>query len=153
LLGAHLEVAASADELHDIVAKSPSDLVLVDTSGRAPTDEAGLEAALAGPRSAEEAVIWGDRERHVLLCLPAALRSADAGDLTRAYGLTKPTSVAITKIDLTTAPGGLLIASDQSNLPISTLCTGQRVPEDISPASAGAILGHLAADRTRGSKS
>ena len=45
---------------------------------------------------------------------------------------------------LTSAPGGLLHAPVSSDLPVSTLCMGQRVPEDIAPATRGRILDYIA---------
>lgn len=152
LLGADMEVATTKAELHAITRRAKTDLVIVDTSGRAPDDADGVEAALGVSRlDDEETTGWEGRARHVLLCLPASLRSTDAEALVRRYECTSPTSIAITKIDLTTAPGGLVVAPAYADLPVSTLCLGQRVPEDISPASTGAILGHLCAD-LRGTK-
>jgi len=152
LLGADMEVATTKEELHAIARRAKTDLVIVDTSGRTPEDPDGLEAALGTSRlDDDQPTGWEDRARHVLLCLPASLRSADAEALVRRYECTSPTSIAITKIDLTTAPGGLVLASAYADLPVSTLCLGQRVPEDISPASTGAIVGHLCAD-LRGTK-
>jgi len=45
---------------------------------------------------------------------------------------------------MTSAPGGLVHGSATTDLPIALLCNGQRVPEDIAPATAGRILDYLA---------
>jgi flagellar biosynthesis protein FlhF len=152
LLGADIEVAATASDLHAIARNAKTDLVIVDTSGRAPQADDVAADLGAGRLDGDKETGWENRTRHVLLCLPAALRSTDADELARTYECTGPTSVAVTKIDLTQAPAGLLLGTEYADLPVSTLCAGQRVPEDISPASTGAILGYLAPDRSKGTK-
>ena len=132
-----MEVATTADDLHHHVASSDADMVIVDTAGREPTEPNCVELALAEPRG------WQTRSRHILLCLPAALRACDTGQFVDQHRLAMPTGLCITKLDLTTSPGALVLASDASKLPVTTLCNGQRVPEDIAPATAGSILDNL----------
>jgi flagellar biosynthesis protein FlhF len=79
-----------------------------------------------------------------LLCVPATLRANDAARIVRRYGALAPTSVAITKIDETDAPAGIVHASWASKLPVSVMCFGQRVPEDIAPATVGALVDYVA---------
>jgi flagellar biosynthesis GTPase FlhF len=43
-------------------------------------------------------------------------------------------------LDETDCPSGLVHAAYATKLPISVLCSGQRVPEDITPATLGGIL-------------
>jgi flagellar biosynthesis protein FlhF len=137
LMDAQIEVAEDADALTAIVKKCKSDVIIVDTAGRAPDKKDSVEAALGN-----EETDWG-RSRHVLLCLPASLRSADADHTVKSYSLAGPTSICVTKLDITRAPGALVIGTSHSRLPVSTLCDGQRVPEDIAPATTEAILDQL----------
>src|ERR1700690_1848539 len=140
LMGAELATAHTSDELREIVDSARTDVVIVDTSGRPPTAD-GVELALAPRRSSQKA---SPRRRQVLLCVPAALRANDAARIVRRYGALAPTSVAVTKIDETDAPAGIVHVSWASKLPVSVMCFGQRVPEDIAPATVGALVDYVA---------
>ena len=140
LMGADLASARTSDELRAIIDSVRTDVVIVDTSGRPPTAD-GVEIALAPRRSSQRAQ---GRKRQVLLCVPATLRANDAARIVRRYGALTPTEVAITKIDETDAPAGIVHASWASKLPVSVMCFGQRVPEDIAPATVGALVDYVA---------
>jgi flagellar biosynthesis protein FlhF len=143
LLGCGCDVARSQRELHKAIRAADADIVLVDTAGRGPEGEQSVEAGLGeGRRGARTG--WEERTRHVLLCLEASIRFADVSELCERYAACSPTALAITKLDLTNAPGGLIHGTTSTLLPITLLCTGQRVPEDIAPATAGRILDYLA---------
>jgi flagellar biosynthesis protein FlhF len=143
LLGSACELARTQQELHRAVSGASTDLVVVDTAGRGPTDdrsvEAGLGAAARGRKTG-----WEQRERHVILCLEASVRFTDVDRVRERYGVCAPTAIAVTKLDLTAAPGGLVHGTVCTELPVSVLCHGQRVPEDITAATAGRILDYLA---------
>lgn len=141
LLGAKFARAHDANDLAHVIGEATTDVVIVDTSGRAPSadDTEALLAAHAFAQSRECA----PRARHVLLCVPASLRAADASRVARGWARTTPTAIAVTKLDETDAPAGLVHASAATKLPVSVLCFGQRVPEDIGPATTGAILERL----------
>ncbi len=140
LLGARVSTARSRAELAAAIAISQADVVIVDTSGRAP-QAGGLESLLAPGQWAKS----GDSPmaRHVLLCIPAALRAADAARVVKAFAPLGPTALAVTKLDETDAPSGLVHGTAAARLPVSVLCFGQRVPEDVAPATTAAILDHL----------
>jgi flagellar biosynthesis protein FlhF len=144
LMGAELVTARTSDELRAVIDAARTDVVIVDTSGRPPTAD-GVEIALALRRSPQAAP--SARKRHVLLCLPATLRANDAARLVKRYAATNPTSVVVTKIDETDAPAGIVHATWASKLPISVMCFGQRVPEDIAPATVGALVDYIAPRR------
>jgi flagellar biosynthesis protein FlhF len=144
LLDVSCELASSAAELESILAKAQSDIVFVDTSGRPPkassTENALVKYATPG------------RERHVLLCVPASVRAADASLIARTYGRLRIESIAVTKIDETTHPAGILHVLGATDRPVSITCAGPRVPEDISPATRGGLLDAVA-PRKRSSRS
>ncbi len=141
LLNAPITVARTHDELHQAIRVSKADMVIVDTSGRGPSDDESVEAALA------QGTRWGDRARHVLLCLEAATRYADTEKLAARYRLCSPTGIAVTKIDLASAPAGLVNGTIITDVAVSVLCDGQRVQEDLAPATAGRILDQIAPHR------
>jgi flagellar biosynthesis protein FlhF len=145
LMGAELAVARTSDELRAVLDGARTDVVIVDTSGRPPTAD-GVEIALVSPRRAGQKMT-SSRTRHVLLCVPAALRSQDAARVAKRFGALAPTSLAITKIDETDAPAGIVHASWSSKLPVSVVCFGHRVPEDIAPATIPALVGYVAPRR------
>ena len=139
LMGAELTTAQTSDELRSIVDGARTDVVIVDTSGRPPTAD-GVEIALAPRRSTQRTA----RKRHVLLCVPATLRANDAARISRRYGALTPTAMVITKIDETDSPAGIVHASWASKLPVSVMCFGQRVPEDVAPATVQALVDYVA---------
>ncbi len=138
LLGARFMTANSRDELARRIDEATTDLIFVDTAGRAPKPD-GVESHLASESFADRGL-----SRHVLLCVPAALRAQDAEATVRSFERLRPTALAVTKIDETTAPAGLVHAPVASKLPVSVLCAGQGVPEHIAQATAAAVYDLLA---------
>lgn len=138
-------MVTSQDELIRAINAADTDIVLVDTAGRSPSETDGVERALAQSRD--------NRERHVLLCLPANVRAVDAESFARGYRSIAPTALVITKIDETQVPSGMVHAAHATGLPISILCNGPRVPEDMAPATTGAMLDHLLPVKERRSRS
>lgn len=129
LLGAEFVAVQDKIGLARAIDAAKTDVVIVDTAGRGPAEPDGIEAALARlkPRAA--------MTRHTLLCVPAALRDVDARAIGRYFAACKPTALAVTKLDETTSPVGLVHAAMATKLGVSVLCFGQRVPDDIAPAS------------------
>ena len=130
-----------AADLGRALANAATDLVIIDTAGHPPTKPDGVEAAIGNVRGASPS--RGRWIRHVLLCLPASVRAADAERFGRAFQPCGPTAIAVTKLDETCSPAGLLHGTAATRLPVSVLCFGQRVPEDIARATSGAILDQL----------
>jgi flagellar biosynthesis protein FlhF len=123
-------------------AESP-DLWFVDTSGRPPTassPEVLLRHADTLPRSLS---------RHVILCLDANTRAADASARVRRFRPARPSSLCITKLDDTCSASGLVHAAHASRLPISVLCTGPGVPDDVTPATYESVERWLFARSSR----
>ena len=85
------------------------------------------------------------RHRDTLLCLPPSLRATDAERFAAAFAPAGPTGLVLTRLDETRSPVGRVHASVSCQLPVSVLCFGQRVPEDVAPATTGAILDYLLA--------
>jgi len=150
LLDVTLVCARSAGELARAVAAATTDLVIIDTPGRSPRDLDSAERSIGSSGLATRGAT--PRSRAVLLCLPASLRADDAVHFAKAFAPTRPTALAITKLDETRTRAGLVHATAATSLPVSLLCFGQRVPEDIAPATSGAMLDYLlprAASRQR----
>lgn len=139
LMDIDFTTARSRLELEKILASSKADTIFVDTAGRGPSERDGVEAAL----SRTEGQSRRERNRHVLLCVTASVRDADAHRIAKQFSPCRPTAVAMTKLDETTAPAGIAHISLAANLPISIFCNGQRVPEDIAPATIDTATAHL----------
>ncbi len=140
LMDSEFHAVSAPEELLSVVMGITADVIVVDTSGRA-VDNGSVEAMLGDERIRAASSIH--RHVEVILCAPAALRGADAARIARDFSRTDPTSLCVTKLDETDAPSALVHAPFATNLPIGTLCFGQRVPEDIGPATHTEIVTRL----------
>jgi flagellar biosynthesis protein FlhF len=132
LIGFPLDVTPNAGAFHRVLHQHSEDLLLVDTAGRSASDEhSNLAACLRGLR---------DLSPEVLLVLPAWLRGRDAERAVAHYAAPALTGVVITKLDETEQVGGVLHAPLGGALPITYLCDGARVPEDIHDAAIDRVL-------------
>lgn len=112
------------------------DALLIDTPGRAFENEevrGHLQELLA---ATGEAV-----ETHLLTS--ATHSPAQQAAIASRFGVFGPSRVVVTKIDESMQPGGLLNIVKMTDLPISYLTGGQRVPEDIEVARCGKIVSLL----------
>jgi flagellar biosynthesis protein FlhF len=129
-------VASSPAELSEAVEElGDRELILVDTVGRAPRDEDSLEELAA--------VLAGVRGIRCHLVLAAPTREADQEEVLAAFARFRPVSLVFTKLDETATYGPILNRVVRSGLPVSWLGTGQRVPEDIEPATRQGLARRL----------
>ncbi len=112
------------------------DALLIDTPGRAFENKevrSSLKTVLQG---AEEPF-----ETHLLVS--ATYSPAQQAAVSSRFSDFMPSRVVVTKVDETSEPGSLLNIIRQTDLPISYLTSGQRVPEDIEVARPGRIVQRL----------
>lgn len=133
-------VAGSRATLERALGAVNTDFVIIDTAGQGPGAPEGPEAALRA--HAREASIGG-YQRHVVLCANASLRARDADRVARVFGPLGITEVAITKLDETDVPSGILHVVAAARAPIAISCFGQRVPEDIACADKKSLVEQL----------
>jgi flagellar biosynthesis protein FlhF len=132
LIGFPFDVATNPGTFHRVAHNHTEDILLIDTAGRAVGEQQStLEGCVAGLR---------DMSHEVLLVLPAWLRARDAERVVATYGAPKITGVVITKLDETEQVGGVMHASIGNALPVTYLCNGARVPEDIHDAAMDQVL-------------
>jgi flagellar biosynthesis protein FlhF len=105
--------------------------VLIDTIGRSGRDQPGLAALYRLLQG-----VGGDR----LLVLPAALREEDLLDNLVSFRTFRARALLFTKLDETGNYGSILNALSFSGLPLSFFTGGQRVPEDLEPASGERLV-------------
>lgn len=139
ILGVPYHVAEKpADLVRVMAATADKDLVFIDTIGSAASDAKRLQ---------EITQLLGADERiqsHMVLAINT--RSADMARSIDAYTHLKPKSLMLTKLDESDSYGVMLDATARARLPISYVCYGQNVPEDIMPAGT-ADLSRLVLER------
>ncbi|MDI3316512.1 MAG: hypothetical protein QJR14_02600 [Bacillota bacterium] len=123
------ELQAALDRL------AGADLVLIDTTGRSPSDRRSL-------RRLEE-LVRACRADAVLLTLSATLRHEDLLYVLEAYRPMRPDRLLFTKMDETRAPGTVVNAVAASGLRVGYVASGQRVPDDLAVFSPEALVREL----------
>ena len=128
ILGAGCAVVEPARQLSRAIAEHPEkQFLLIDTPGFALTEMGeGLELARA-------AAAYGELDTH--LVLPASMKPADLARIADAYSIFQPAKLLITRVDETLDCSPVVEQAARLGLPISFLSTGQRVPDDIEPAT------------------
>jgi flagellar biosynthesis protein FlhF len=133
ILNVPVRTATSADEM-DAALNSLGErrLILVDTAGMAAAHEriADQRATLsaAGPTLT------------TLLTLSATTEAAAVQRALRLFAEFRPDACVLTKLDEAASLGGLLSALVQADLATAFVTDGQRVPEDLQPARAHALV-------------
>lgn len=127
VIGVTMDVALTKREALDFIRRrSKSELILIDTAGRSPMDEAGL-------RDLRDLVSL-DHPLETHLVLSATTREADLVGGVKGYAGIRINRLLFTKLDETRGYGGLFGLLRTSGLPLSYLSTGQNVPEDLEVA-------------------
>lgn len=129
IIGLPLKVALTPMEVSSARSQmADCDVLLVDTPGRAPSDQKRLDELRRFIEAAQPS------ETHLALAACAAesvMRSA-----ARAFGQLGPDRVLLTKIDETDTLGPALNVLTELNLPLACVTTGQEVPDDMEGATA-----------------
>ncbi|MCB9728870.1 MAG: hypothetical protein H6744_14150 [Deltaproteobacteria bacterium] len=121
ILGLPLRKARDARGLLGSIERfADKDLVLIDTPGMGPWDDAALAQL-------DATLGEGVCERH--LAVPAATSSQDVRTVARRFAPRDLASVIVTKVDEARGPGAILSAAWGGGAPISHLCDGQDVPD------------------------
>jgi flagellar biosynthesis protein FlhF len=136
ILGVPFELVDHASLLEGAVrASQGKDLVLIDTPGIGPAEAEILADFASGMQSLETL--------QVHLVLPACLRIADLQRTAARFATVRPTHLLFTRTDETDSFGPLYSLSVLANRPVSYLCSGQQVPEDIEPATPETVCSLL----------
>jgi flagellar biosynthesis protein FlhF len=107
-------------------------LVLIDTPGY-------------GPRDFEMAKEWtrlftARSEIEVQLVLNATTHFRDLARAVERWAVMEPSRLIFTHMDEASSYGGMLSCAMQAGLPVSFVCSGQSVPEDIEEATSSLLL-------------
>ena len=137
MLSLPLKLAANPDEFVEAVqSMGDHDFILVDTDGRSPKDQAGIEQ-IAGILS--ESAKNLDTEIDVQLVVAAGTSARGIVQVIDAFATSKPSALLLTKIDEVPTLGQIVKTSHDADLPISYLTDGQGVPEDFEVAEGEAL--------------
>jgi flagellar biosynthesis protein FlhF len=112
---------------------SQSELILIDTPGLSRSE---MEADLAQAFLKAKCI-----DTHLVLA--ASMRSRDLARAAEQYSIFRPDKLLFTRLDETETFGPLVSQSVRMNVPISFLASGQRIPEDLAPATEDALLSLL----------
>ncbi|MGH9592777.1 MAG: hypothetical protein ACRD5L_06775 [Bryobacteraceae bacterium] len=102
-------------------------LILIDTPGlssREMEDGAGLAQFLASRADVD-----------TYLVLPASMQSAALARIASQYAVFQPKKLILTRIDELDEQGNSPAQAAWCSLPVSFLCCGQQIPDDIEPAT------------------
>ncbi len=134
IMGVPTYVARDRAALAEAVERTrDADLVLIDTAGR--SDTASIEAQMNLLRTAPNVQL------HLVLSLATGPRELAA--VARRYRPYSPERLIFTKLDESEGPAGALAATSLLTRPVSCLCDGQRVPEDVQPVTDPELLERL----------
>jgi flagellar biosynthesis protein FlhF len=112
------------------------DAILIDTPGRAFENDQVRGELKALLHSTGEPV-----EMHMLMA--ATYSTVQQATILSRFQAFNPTQILVTKVDEASESGSIYNIVRQSELPISYLTVGQRVPEDIEPARVRRIVSTL----------
>lgn len=129
--------AETKEDLKKLLAlHGDADIVLIDTIGKSQRDYrklAEMKEILDGAGSGAE----------VHLAVSATTKTRDLEDIFQQYEPFGYSRVIVTKLDETSQIGGLLSVVAKRNKPISFFTDGQKVPQDIEPATVVRLMLNL----------
>jgi flagellar biosynthesis protein FlhF len=137
ILGVPFERVETPAALGQAVDNAPEGhLVLIDTPGLSPALLEGVGMDLAMFLSRRQNI-----DTH--LVLTATMRAGDMESAAKRFEVFHPARLIFTRLDETESTGSVAGEAIRSGKPVSWICTGQLIPEDIEPASKRRITGAL----------
>ena len=128
ILGVPVQVAGTPETLRATLDQlADKKLILIDTAGFSLADGSMLENL--------ERLTRHSPTIQTLLALPANLQTAALRQAIRTFDPLGLDGAIATKVDEATSLGGLLSAVIETSLAVCYVADGQRVPEDLKPAS------------------
>lgn len=133
ILGVGFQALETPSALEEALAgQRGKSLVLIDTPGY------GLGETDSGAELAQ--MLRRHEEIDVHLVLSASMKPADLTRVVEAFEMFRPAKLLFTKLDETESFGPILCEAARTRKPLSFLGTGQRIPEELAPASAGLVI-------------
>jgi flagellar biosynthesis protein FlhF len=133
VLGVPAQVAESPEALGATLERlQDRRLILIDTPGLTARSE-HLERDLGMLTELRAGI-------EIALVLPGSMQAGALEECAARFGALHPAHCVLTKLDEASSLGGVLSTLARTSLPVSWLCHGPRVPEDIEPARALALV-------------
>lgn len=133
ILNVPFRQASTAAELDRALAEfKPLDLVLIDTSGRSQRDSESL--------SQMKSLLSECAAVRPILIMSATTRDQELYDIITRFKIFNPSGLIFSKLDETSTFGCIYNVATRTGLPLSYFTVGQRVPEDIEPASRERVV-------------
>jgi flagellar biosynthesis protein FlhF len=133
ILGVGFHVAETLSNLAQAIEENRTrDLILIDTPGLgfAEFQEYAPLAHFLSTRT--------DIARH--LVLSCSMKSADLSRVIDTFEIFRPQRLLFTRLDETGSPGGAINEAARTRKPLSFLTAGQRIPEDLEPATLARLI-------------
>ena len=137
ILGVPFERVESPAGLGQAVDNAPEGhLVLIDTPGLGPAlfESVGMDLAM---------FLSHRQNIDTHLVLTATTRPVDLEIAAKRFDAFRPAGLIFTRLDETDSTGSIAGEAIRSGKPVSWICAGQLIPEDIEPASKRRIAGAL----------
>ena len=112
-----------------------TEIILIDTAGHGHLDRSRMQLL--------EEVLGGDLKITKHLVLSAGMNHMDTQEVIKCFTVFEPESYVVTKLDETRHCGHMFSQAQDRGMPISFVTNGQRVPEDILPATPKNILQYI----------
>ncbi|NQU43220.1 hypothetical protein HQ520_08030 [bacterium] len=145
LLGVPVEVVSDPSGLPEALSRFPdADLILVDTPGCSPGDQQAIQRLAAGLKACPGL--------DVQLVVPSGLREGEMERVLTNFRPLQFEKVVFSKLDEAVSWGDLLNAWVLKDLEVSYFTTGQRVPEDLEPATVEGLCRALLSEEVSSDK-
>ncbi len=137
IIGVPFQSAETMATLKQAVETAPDDgITLIDTPGLSP-------ALFDGPGADLARFFRQCQDIDVHQVLTATMRQNDMAKAADRFSVFHPAASIFTRLDETDSSGTLFSEAVRSQVPVSYLCDGQLVPENIEPASANRLAESL----------
>jgi flagellar biosynthesis protein FlhF len=129
ILGVPYQIAESSSALAQAADAAPAgSLLLIDTPGLSP-------ALLEGPGADLAAFFRSRQDIDIQLVLTATTQSRDMEKATNRFAAFRPSASIFTRLDETDSLATLFCEVVRNKMPVSYLCNGQIIPEDLESAT------------------
>ncbi len=137
ILGVPFQAVESTTALEQAIDATPDNtFLLIDTPG--------FSAALQEELGSELATFLRHRQDiDTQLVLTASMAPADLQSTVDRFAPFNPAKLIFTRLDETTSTAAVISEAARTRRPVSFLCNGQSVPEDIRPASKDLLISSL----------
>ncbi|GEM_PF-6915686 len=141
------DIVTGPDDFKKTVSAAKENLILVDTTGRAHTNKKMLEELQQFLLAVQ------DNESEVHLVVGANVKEEDLYETIDEYSFLKFDRIIFTKLDMTKSFGGIINAVGKKKIPVSYMCYGQEVPQDITLATTDRLANMVLEEQDYGRSS